>query len=192
MKKTPEQREKEFIPTLFFGYGSLMAPEGINPRGMRKTYKRQDLIPCELSGYERAMSGFFRGRNFYGITENKTAKCNGIVFEVDSWRDYRELLYTEGATSAYRKERAYWPVRVNDLISGISIPKGYRVMALVCKKDRSGLGKVERTYIARCHAAALKLGEKFEKRFLATGGVPFDPKNMTEIAKTYNLKLWRY
>jgi len=173
MKKsyTRKEREAMFKPTYFFGYGSLIAPVGINYRGMSIRYKREDLFPCILKDFERSMCGFFKPRNFYGLLEKKKAYCNGVVFKIHNWDDYRRLLLSEGATSRYRKERSYWPVDVTHLIIGWKVPKGHRVVALVCKQDKSNLGKVENSYIRKCYKAADMWGEDFRDEFLKTGGV---------------------
>ena len=195
MKKkryTSEQRETMFIPTYFFGYGSLMQAYGINGRNMGRRYKDTDLIPCGLNGFERSMCGYYEGRNFYGLLENKTQFCNGIVFKVDTWKDYRALLTSEGATSAFRKFRTYWPINVTKLITGFNVPKEYRVVTLLCKEDKAQMGRVEARYISICHEAAQKLGPAFESEFLATGGVPYARKRrvLKEIAKQNNIRIW--
>ena len=172
MKKsyTRKERETMFKPTYFFGYGSLIAPIGINYRGMYKRYKLEDLHPCILSGFERSMCGFFEPRNFYGLLKNGKMRCNGVAFKIHSWADYRILLHSEGATSVYRKVRSYWPIDVAHLISEWKVPKGHRVIALVCKQDKSGLGKVGKDYIRKCYKAAGEWGEEFRDDFLETGG----------------------
>jgi hypothetical protein len=167
-----------FKPTYFFGYGSLIAPNGINYRNMAKRYKREDLYPCILKGFKRSMCGYYKPRNFYGLLENKKAYCNGVVFKIDSWYDYRALLYSEGATSSYRKIRSYWPINVAHLITGWKVPKGYRVITLVCKQDKSGLGKVEHSYIRRCYDSAGWWGADFREEFLKTGGVSLKLKDL--------------
>lgn len=170
-KYTRKERAAMFKPTYFFGYGSLIAPEGINYRGLKIRYKREDLHPCILKGFERSMCGFFKPRNFYGLLKDKKAHCNGVVFKVHNWYDYRALLDSEGATSYYRKVRTYWSIDVTHLIIGWKVPKGYRVMTLVCKQDKSNLGKVERNYIRRCYKAAGIWGKEFRDDFLDTGGI---------------------
>ena len=170
-KYTSKERAAMFKPTYFFGYGSLIAPDGINYRSMNIHYKREDLSPCILKGFERSMCGFFRPRNFYGLLKKKKAYCNGVVFKVYDWHDYRRLLNSEGATSMYREERAYWPIDVTHQVIGWKIPKGHRVTTLICKQDKSNLGKIERSYIHKCYKAAGMWGEKFRDDFLRTGGV---------------------
>ena len=187
---TPEQRAKEFEPTYVFGYGSLLLAYGVNGRSMGKQYKDKDLIPCELKGYERSMCGFFGGRNFYGLLENKSAVCNGVVFKIRDWYDYRAFLFSEGATAAYKAHRTYWPIRVTDQITGWKAPKGTRIMTLLCHDDKSNVGRTEKRYVRLCHEGAKIWGPAFEKKFLATGGVPYDHKKMKAIAKAHNLKLW--
>jgi len=195
MKKkrfTPAQREAMFVPTWFFGYGSLMQSEGINGRSMIKKYKDSDVIPCRLNGFKRSMCGYFEGRNFYGLLENKLSYCNGVVFKVDTWYDYRGLLMSEGATSTFGKFRTYWPINVTNLITDFKVPAKHRVVTLLCKEDKSKMGRIEARYISICHKAAVKLGPRFEAEFLITGGVPYNRKRrqLAEIVKQYNGRLW--
>lgn len=187
---TPEQRAAAFRPTHFFGYGSLLAPHGIHGRGMAEHYEVEDLHPCSLAEHARSMCAFFGGRNFYGLLEDKKAHCNGIVFKIRDWYDYRALLISEGATAKFRKSRTYWPIDVTKLISGWDVPKGHRVVTLLCKHDRSNWGRAQRSYIQLCDRAAEKIGVDFRNEFLKTGGIPYKWAGMKEIAKAHNLKLW--
>lgn len=191
-RHTPKERADKFVPTYFFGYGSLMQAYGINGRQMLKHYKAEDIIPCGLDGYQRSMCAYFGSRIFYGLMKDKSASCNGIVFKVNSWYDYRVLLQSEGATAAFRDLRTYWPINVTKQITGWDIPKDSRVITLLCKEDKSRIGRAEPSYIRICHEAAVMLGETFEKRFLASGGIPYDRKrrNLTEIAKQHNINIW--
>lgn len=193
MKKkrySPAERAAMFNPTYFFGYGSLMQPSGINGRGMKVKYTSKDLHKCTLHGFARSMCGYFGGRNFYGLLEDKSSYCNGVVFKISSWYDYRALLYNEGAVSAFRKYRTYWPLDVTNLIKDWAIPADHRVIALICKSDKSRYGRVERRYIRICHDAANKWGPEFKAEFLKTGGIPYDWRRMREISKQHNIKFW--
>jgi hypothetical protein len=180
-----------FEPTYVFGYGSLLLDHGINGRGMKHVYNNEELIPCELKGYERSFCGFFGGRNFYGLLEKKGAVCNGIIFKIHDWYDYRAFLMSEGATAKFRDRRTYWPIRVTDKLD-IKAPEGHRVMTLLCKQNRIGMGRAESRYIALCHNGAKIWGPAFEKRFLETGGVPYANKKrqMVEIAAKHGFKIW--
>jgi len=191
-KYTPEERAAMFEPTYVFGYGSLLLAHGINGRGMKKKYKDSDLIPCTLNGFARSMCGFFGGRNFYGLLENKKASCNGVIFKIHDWYDYRSFLYSEGATSGYRQHRTYWPIRVTTKITGCKKPTGHRVMTLLCKEDKANVGRVEKSYIHLCHEGAKLWGAEFEQTFLQTGGIPYAKKGkeMKAIAKEHNIKTW--
>jgi hypothetical protein len=189
-KISKAQRAKEFKPTYFFGYGSLLIPQGVNGRGMRHDYIPADLSEAMLNGYERSFSGFFHGRNFYGLLENKSARCNGVVFKIDDWYDYRALLMNEGATSLYKQDRTYWPIDVTKKITEWDVPKGHRVIALVCKEDKSLKGTASDSYIRFCHRAANHRGDQFAETFLATGGVPYDPKGIMALAKKFRFRLF--
>ena len=187
---TPEERAKMFKPTYFFGYGSLIHPKGINGRGLKTRYTIKDLSPCTLHNYSRSMCGFYGGRNFYGLLSDKGSKCNGVVFRIDNWYDYRALLVSEGGTSSYKSVRTYWPISVAEYISEWEVPKGFRVITLICKRDKSNWGRVERSYIKFCHEAAKSWGHAFEADFLATGGIPYNSHKMKAIAKKHKIRLW--
>lgn len=186
---SPAERAKMFEPTYVFGYGSLLLAHGINGRGMKHRYTNKELTPCTLQGYERSMCAFFGGRNFYGLLEEPKAEVNGVIFKIHDWYDYRAFLHSEGATAHYRKFRTYWPIRVTDKLD-IKAPVGHRVMTLLCKSDKSKLGRIQRSYIHLCHEGAKIWGPEFEKKFLATGGVPYSRADMRNIAKKLGLKLW--
>jgi len=187
---TAKQRNAAFKPTYIFGYGSLLLPKGINGRGMAKRYNWKDLATVRLDGYARSMTAFFGGRNFYGLLEDSIAHCNGVVFKIENWYDYRAFLLSEGAISAFKETRTYWPIDVTKQISEWKVPKNHRVVTLFCHNDKSNWGRVERGYIRLCHEGAAKWGENFETEFLNTGGVPFNGRTMKEISKTFNIKLW--
>jgi len=189
-KITAAERVAAFKPTYFFGYGSLLVPAGIHGRGMLARYKLTDLRTCTLNGYARSMCAYFGGRNFYGLLEDEKAHCNGTVFKISDWYDYRALLTNEGATSKFRKFRTYWPVDVTKLISSWDVPKGHRVITLVCRHSRSNWGRTQRSYIKFCADAAGVWGEEFTAEFLNTGGVPYSWKSMKKIAKENNIQIW--
>ncbi len=189
---SPEERAKKFEPTYVFGYGSLLMADGVNGRGMRYQYTNDDLHPCTLTGFERSMCAFFGGRNFYGLLKSPKTQINGVCFKIHDWYDYRSFLMSEGATSLYKDRRTYWPVRVTDRISGWDVPKGHRVMTLLCKEDRSQFGRVEHRYVWICDTGAQVWGKEFYQQFLKTGGVPFAKKRrkMEKIAENHNMQIW--
>jgi hypothetical protein len=168
---TAEERTKMFKPTYFFGYGSLMYPLGLNCRGIRHRYTWEDLSIATLAEYERGMSAYFQGRNFYGVLPKKGARLNGIVFRIPDWFSYRSLLGTEGATSAYGKFRTYIPTNVADKIEGWKVPKGFRVITLVCPANKAGLGRISPWYAHEVWNGIQYWGAEFIEEFLKTGGV---------------------
>jgi hypothetical protein len=181
-KFSPTDRAKMFKPTYFFGYGSLLWPPGINGRNMNYIYNESDLIPARLTGFERNMGAFFCGRNFYGLFPRESATCNGVIFHIKDWYDYRALLNNEGATSAYRNNRVYWPEDVTSKITYYNqdqkIDSKYRIMALVCRFDGTGKGTVSPWYVERCYKYASKWGQEFIDEFLATGGMTMSSWNI--------------
>lgn len=179
LSKHHQERAKLFKPTYFFGYGSLMYPSGLDGRGIRHRYTWEDLVVARLADYERGMSAFFSGRNFYGLLPKKGSHLNGVVFRIPDWYSYRSLLGVEGATSSYGKHRTYIPVDVTGKITAWGswkVPKGFRVMTLVCPSDKTGLGKVTPWYAYGVWAGIQHWGEEFVAEFLKTGGLKEAPK----------------
>jgi len=189
-RTTPEERAAAFIPTYVFGYGSLLLARGINGRQMKKFYNNSDLHPATLEGYSRSMCAYFGGRNFYGLLEDKKAKCNGVLFKIEDWYDYRAFLISEGSIAKFGKYRTYWPISVTDKITGWTVPKDHRIITLLCKTDKSKFGRVQRSYVYLCHEGAKIWGPEFEKMFLETGGIPYNKASMKAVAKKYGIKFW--
>lgn len=176
LSKHHQERAKMFKPTYFFGYGSLMYPSGLDGRGIRRLYTWKDLAVAQLADHERGMSAFFSNRNFYGILPRKGSHLNGIIFRMPDWYSYRSLLGVEGATSSYGKYRTYIPVDVTDKISGWKVPKGFRVMTLVCESDKTGFGAVTPWYVHEVWTGIQHWGKEFVAEFLKTGGLKEAPK----------------
>ena len=191
-KYTRAQREKMFKPTYFFGYGSLMMAKGVNDKYLSHIYVDQELMEACLVGYERSMCGYYAGRNFYGLLKKKSVRCNGVVFKIHSWADYRSLLGSEGGTASYGLYRTYWPIDVTRLIQNWMIPAKHRVIALVCKEDRTGKGLIEAGYIRKCWQFAKQRGDAFTKEFLKTGGMEYDIEKLRRDALTGKIKLYRW
>jgi hypothetical protein len=187
---SPEQRRKEFKPTLFFGYGSLLRSEGINGKGMRHRYIDDEIKTARLYGFERSMCGYFGGRNFYGLLPKTDAWCNGVLFEIYTWDDYRTLLLKEGATSSYRRARTYWPIDVSANIKTRRNTEGYRTIALVCRNDKSELGHIPISYVRLCWMLASKWGKRFSEEFVKTGGIKYDKTKLLKLRREGNLNLW--
>lgn len=187
---SPEQRRKQFKPTLFFGYGSLMRPEGIYGKGLNHRYTEDELIPVQLYGFKRSMCGYWGGRNFYGLMEDKKAHCNGALFKIHSWDDYRRLLINEGATASYGRTRVYWPTDVVANVKAKKMPKDHRVIALVCRNDGTGKGKIPVSYIRLCWMFAEKWGDEFAKEFLRTGGIRYDKTKLLKLRREGKLNIW--
>lgn len=172
MKKT--KNLKSFEPLFFLGYGSLLWPAGINGRGLHQKYTAKNLIPVRLNGYKRGLSSYYQGRNFYGLLPEKSSSLNGVMFPIATKRDYRALLFNEGALKTFGKYQVYWPTRVTNKVElpvDFTMPAGWRIMTLVCKEDRTGLGSVTPWYISRCEEFAGRWGDEFLDDFYETGGV---------------------
>lgn len=187
---TREQREALFTPTYFFGYGSLMRAKGVNYKNLGHLYTDQELMTAKLLGYERSMCGYFAQRNFYGLLKKKAAYCNGVIFKIHTWTDYRCLLGSEGGTANYGPYRTYWPIDVTKLIQNCIVPAKHRVIALACQEDKTGHGRIELNYIRRCWEFAKQRGETFAKEFLKTGGMEYNLKKLKRAVNDDKLKLW--
>ena len=74
-------------PTYFVGYGSLMYPDGINGRGMRRFYQWDDLIPIVLQGFKRSFCALFKKLAFYGIYRQPNSELNAVAFKIQSIYD---------------------------------------------------------------------------------------------------------
>lgn len=172
-KTTIKKEKKPFEPVFFFGYGSLMAAAGVNGREMLHTYKDSELIPARLHDYERGMNACYATRNFYGLLPKKGSVVNGVIFPIAEKYDYRALLKNEGAVKAFKQHQVYWATRVTDqmeYLTDFTLPKGWRVMTLVCHQDKTGWGHVDPWYVSHCDEYARQWGKEFYQEFLNTGG----------------------
>jgi hypothetical protein len=141
---------------------------------MYHRYKNDELIPVRLHGYERGMSAYFGRRNFYGLLPKEGAICNGVLFPIATKRDYRALLENEGALKAFGRDQVYWATRVTDkteFLTDFTLPKGWRIMTLVCHSDKSEWGMINPWYVEECHTFASEWGKEFLQEFLNTGGM---------------------
>ena len=94
---------------------------GWKGRGMMVPPKRHSLIECELNGFERGPYGIFGFLNYYGIIRSSEKKCNGVLCQITSIRDWANLMRTE-MVAGLASFVNYRVVDVTDSISNISHP----------------------------------------------------------------------
>lgn len=171
-----------------FGYGSLMYPSGINGRGMDYNYKWKDLCEAVLSDYKRGMFAHYVN-NYYGIMKSKGDLVNGVVFEVHTDDDFGRLLINEGASEIYRNTKTGLMYEVVD-VSDKMTPSFYKkVFAFVNTKDKSGCGKVTKSYVRSVYKNIQPWGYNFVDVFLRTGGMkPSSP--LSGILPLYGMVRW--
>jgi hypothetical protein len=86
-----------------FGYGSLIFAEGINGRGLKKTYKERDLIVTRLNGYRREWNALDTdGWTYLGLVEDPVASVNGVLFPLETdLADIRNFDTSEAVHTLY-------------------------------------------------------------------------------------------
>ena len=181
------QKLFEEHPVFVFGYGSLLYPDGWTHRGLNEDPKNEDLIECNLEGFERGPWGLYAGSNFYGIIRNSEKSVNGTLLHVKTLREWVHLMSTEMIAGLYR----YANYRVVDVSDGIdntrALPTGFVVHA-VCNrpvnKKKFFHTVPYRGYYDRVWAGVKKYrSAQFAKTFLETGGVVGDHSIETILRK---------
>ena len=169
-------------PTYFVGYGSLMYPDGINGRGMRRFYQWDDLIPIVLQGFKRSFCALFKKLAFYGIYRQPNSELNAVAFKIQSIYDYTMLLLDEGAHPVY-KNAMYNVLNVKDQVYGYDFPENARVMVLETRDIDETSGYIPEYYIKRTWEGIQHWGKEFSKKFLETGGMKYDPADFNVTIK---------
>jgi hypothetical protein len=160
-------------PKYFFGYGSLMYPEGINGRGMNHYYHKSDLIPVKLQGYKRTFCAVANELAFYGIYESNDSWINGVVFPIHSLADYIALLHDEGASWRYKPPLyTLKDVRMDILLYNSSPDyERDRTVALLSNEINEKDGYMPEYYVKHVWDGIQYHGLTFGQDFLHTGGV---------------------
>lgn len=84
-----------------FGYGSLLCSSGWSQRNIKKCPKKEELLECDLMGFERGPWGIFRinkyfnGVAFYGLIRKEGTKTNGVLVKINDLRDWIGLMVSE-------------------------------------------------------------------------------------------------
>jgi hypothetical protein len=169
-------------PTYFIGYGSLMYPHGINGRGMKKDYKWTDLIPVILKDFKRSFCATFKDLAFYGVYRDEGSELNAVAFEIEHAYDYTMLLLDEGAHPIYRPVM-YNVLNVKDSVENFDFPENARVMVLETRQIDEKNGFLPKYYIEHTWEGIKPWGKKFTDKFLATGGIKYDPDEFDKAVK---------
>jgi hypothetical protein len=170
---TPPEIKKPSNRTFFFGYGSLMYPEGINGRGMIHRYGWEDLSIARLKGFERSLCAHANRVLYYGLRKEKNTLINGTVFEVFDDYDYTRLMISEGAHPAFGQSMVYKSVDVTDKIFNFDILEDMKVFAVIpiYPTDK---GIIPVHYVADVWFGIEKWGKDFQNEFARTGGRRYD------------------
>jgi cation transport regulator ChaC len=143
-----------------FGYGSLIYAEGINGRGLVKTYTEQDLIVTRLKGYRREWNALDAdGWTYLGLAEDPESTVNGILFPLETDRkDIRNFDTSEAIHTLYDL------VDVTDLVEA---DPDALVLTDVTKHPQYG-GKIDPDYWAMLNTGFKIRGAAFQAEFQRT------------------------
>ena len=156
---------------MMFGYGSLMFPDGLNARGMKKLYTWTDLIRFTLPGFCRSLNVLYHQR-YYGLTKYPGSDTIGILFPIDTFEDYIILMKSEYAYPIMQLNEALY--RVENITEHVPAEKrqNKQVVTLITKTP-STTGPLALAYIEYVWQGIQKLDESFCKKFLTTGGISY-------------------
>jgi hypothetical protein len=162
--------------TFFFGYGSLMYPNGLNCRGMNKIYEKKDLKLANLKGFVRSLNArSWNGLLYYGLKEDGISHINGVIFEIYDDYDYTKLLISEGAHPAFGKSCVYKSIEVTDKIFDVNLPTDAKVFVVV-PISPTNIGYLPVQYVKEVWDGVQFWGVIFLNEFLKTGGRKYDKK----------------
>lgn len=157
--------------TYFFGYGSLMFPEGTNGRGMKYLYMDSDFHVVKLMGFERGAYLDWASRRYYSIKPNQDKHVMGTLVGIADEEDLNALLINELALPKTLTKSAYDIADVTKLIEGFTVPSEVRVLTLVHPdKTEATDGELYAWYQQFVWRHIQRYGKNFVKDFLATGG----------------------
>lgn len=144
-----------------FGYCSLVSTDGINGRGLKKTYKNKDLYPAQLCYFKRAWNTVWENKLFLGIEANSSTHINGVIFEIAK-RDIKPLCKSEKVGKCY----AFKNVSSN-IMTSLELDKRDRVFAFVTVKPSQN-GIIPLHYLSMIREALKSRGEEFIEEFIRT------------------------
>lgn len=168
---------------MIFGYGSLIAAQFINGRGMRRQYEESDLILCELMGYRRGWNAYCEGiGRFLGIVEDSRSRVNGVMFPLDLF-DLDAFLKSEGFEYL---NCVYNFVDVTDKIVSF-VPNQEKVYTCVTANFCDDLGKVPDYYMNIIVECLVVRGWNFTSDFLKlTDDNKDNDKHLVNFVQTVN------
>lgn len=176
MKILTNNEIKQLDKVMFFGYGSLLYPEGINGRGMQYRYKVPDLKEVVVKGFRRSMSALVFTA-YYGIHVDRNAFLNGCIFKIHSLYDLIALLRNEGASPVVSGRQypngscVYKTIDITDTIPE-KAREGLPVITLLCDKLIVNPMEYNWHYIRRVYKGVEQhRSEDFLNDFLNTGGI---------------------
>jgi len=143
-----------------FGYGSLIYADGINGRGLEKTYAENDLVVTRLKGYRREWNALDAdGWTYLGLAEDPDSGVNGVLFPLETdMTDIRDFDTSEAVHTLYEL------VDVTDLVEDYP---GSIVLTDITKHPKYG-GKIDPDYQAMLAAGFAVRGPAFQEEFLRT------------------------
>lgn len=157
--------------TYFFGYGSLMFPEGTNGRGMKYCYNDKDFHVANLIGFDRGAYLEYSDRRYYSLKQNPTGRVVGTLLRIHDEEDLEALLINEMAHPRSGLVPVYDVADVGVLIEGFEIPSDFRVLTLVHpEKTELTEGALYAWYQQFVWKYIQRYGKNFVEEFLATGG----------------------
>lgn len=157
---------------LFFGYGSLMFPKGINDRGLSTKYSREDIHAATILGFKRGMSAEWvinprMTHTYYGIHEDLDKEVFGVLFMLHSKTDLITLLEDEYASPVIDDDPMYRLFDVSDKFGSMDtgvLPK----LTLVCKGRKNKPETYAPNYVEFVY---VNMPDRYRKDFLRTGGI---------------------
>lgn len=170
---------------LFFGYGSLMYPEGINRRSMEYIYYWKDLRPAVLTGYERGMFASFGLLSYYGLINGNTESLTqGAVLPIHSFKDFISLMLTEGVLFKNTQHNLYNLAEVSEFVclndgQNLAINPSNKpdIPVLVLTNNSNYTRGIipNPIYVVHVWNGITKHGKRFKENFLKTGGMKPTP-----------------
>lgn len=147
---------------LIFGYGSLIAPNGINGRNLSIFYEDRDLTVCELNGFKRVWNATWNELRFLGLIEDNHSHLNGVTFELND--EDLDLFLSSECSSVEDSNPVYRLVEVTDNIFPKPNDKTFTCLTVRPRNDT----EIPFYYIKTLNKCLDIRGQKFERKFWNT------------------------
>lgn len=157
---------------MFFGYGSLMYPRGINGRGMRYQYTDLDIFPAVLKGFRRSMSAEWVNPRFvhryYSAAKVADAQILGVLFNVESKRDLIALLDDEYASPVIVGDKPMY--NLYDISDRFDVKYTGKVpkLILLCDEKEDDPSLYAPGYVKSVYR---NIPDRWKEDFVLTGGI---------------------